>query len=854
MRTSGHDHHRRRRRLAAGVGAAALAVTGLSTIGASTPAVAAECNGQWQRTDGAWPDGFTPYEVDAVGPNAVYIAGTTYDDNGQKAAMTRWNGTRWTQTDVPGMAFAVGVDARTPTDAWFTGYDAEYRDVIQHWNGKDWKQAPFPRAILGEYGWINRLVPRGANDVWAFGQKPTSVGGSAVVVAHFDGTTWKAVPNNLADSAFGAPLDASMSPSGELWVIGEDVDQSTTARTPWAGKLVGNRVQRVEIPAVPGYLSTMPTNLTWRANGSMVISGWTGDEWSGRAYPYSASGTPGSWQLKAQQTPTANWTTPSATARIGSTVWSASNASLTDGFSVDYQWNAMETLAGGGWSAPQRLNAHGGERAIGMDGLGNGQGWMTTWDEYSGDSMTPHLWTICGTPTAAAADATAAPATATPPASSSKAPSAVRPAAPASAKSPAQAHRAAVEARRDGRSVGADGRVSGTPAARPSTSDRPVSGPAVDKLRATQRTTAATSYVAKPLCAPRDSRRLSCQSSVVATKSGTTTKAAVTTLPIGYGPQDYRAAYGLPGSGGKGRTIAIIGVYGYPGLEKDLATYRKQAGLKACTSASGCLTVVGEDGSSSTPPPVDPGWALEQALDVQSASATCPDCKILVVQANDAYDSNIAAANQTAGKRKPFVISASLGRMESRADVGMAGTFVPKGIPYVASSGDYGHGTSFPSTIPSVIGVGGTRLLESPGTARGWREDAWALGGGGCSSVQPKPVWEKRDPLCVNNKASAVDVSAVGDPATGAGVYFGDGIDGQPGGWYLVGGTSLSAPLTAGIIALRGATVSSATIWNGTTATLDIAGRHTNGWCAPARECTAVKGYDGATGWGVVRP
>src|SRR5215470_2259518 len=61
----------------------------------------------------------------------------------------------------------------------------------------------------------------------------------------------------------------------------------------------------------------------------------------------------------------------------------------------------------------------------------------------------------------------------------------------------------------------------------------------------------------------------------------------INAAPAGYAPSQLRSAYKITGSGAATTTIAIIGAFGYPTAESDLASYRSQFGLPACTSASG---------------------------------------------------------------------------------------------------------------------------------------------------------------------------------------------------------------------------------------------------------------------------
>jgi hypothetical protein len=84
--------------------------------------------------------------------------------------------------------------------------------------------------------------------------------------------------------------------------------------------------------------------------------------------------------------------------------------------------------------------------------------------------------------------------------------------------------------------------------------------------------------------------------------------------PSGYGPADLQSAYSLPTSAGGGATVAIVDAYDDPNAETDLATYRSQYGLPACTTGNGCFSKVDQDGSSSYPA-ANAGWAEEISLD-----------------------------------------------------------------------------------------------------------------------------------------------------------------------------------------------------------------------------------------------
>lgn len=323
-------------------------------------------------------------------------------------------------------------------------------------------------------------------------------------------------------------------------------------------------------------------------------------------------------------------------------------------------------------------------------------------------------------------------------------------------------------------------------------------------------------------------------------------KAAVTpnALPAGYGPSDLRAAYNIPATSPTRRTIAIVDAYGYPNAEADLATYRATYGLPACTTANGCFRKVNQNGSSSSFPAFNLGWSQETALDLDMASAICPDCNILLVQATNSSLANFAIAVNRAAALGASAISNSYGGSET-GSTSYESAYNHPGIAITVSSGDSGFGVEFPASSNHVVAVGGTSLTRASNT-RGWSESAWSGAGSGCSTLYAKPSWQT-DTGCA--RRTIADVSAVADPATGVAV-FGPTSRNRT-GWQVYGGTSVAAPIIAAVYASQGAAGSSypaQDLYSRTAYLYDVISG-SNGTCGTYL-CNAITGYDGPTGLG----
>src|SRR5271167_2495652 len=151
--------------------------------------------------------------------------------------------------------------------------------------------------------------------------------------------------------------------------------------------------------------------------------------------------------------------------------------------------------------------------------------------------------------------------------------------------------------------------------------------------------------------------------------------------------------------------------------------------------------------------------------------------------------------------------------------------FTTPGVTFVASTGDYGAADpEYPAYSPNVVAVGGTSLtLNGDGSYNsetGWGYNSTSVGafigsGGGISLYEPEPAYQQG--VQSTGRRTTPDVSLVADPATGA--WIADPYNLDPSNPFeIVGGTSLSAPAWAGLLALvnQGRTSASESILNST--------------------------------------
>lgn len=356
--------------------------------------------------------------------------------------------------------------------------------------------------------------------------------------------------------------------------------------------------------------------------------------------------------------------------------------------------------------------------------------------------------------------------------------------------------------------------------------------------------------------------------------------------PIGYGAKELQNAYGLSSAPSRTGTIVVIGAGAYPTLESDLAIYRSAYHLPACTKANGCFRQMNYLGGAPYKPAktsdnqyAEEEIAVETALDVDMASASCPKCHIVSMQVplKDGFYGgtkqthnailHFATGVQTAKDLGANAVSISYGYPTDRySDKGAIAKLMKQpGMAIVSSSGDWGFLADegqWPQSLPTVTSAGGTSLYADKTAKRNYREVAWNDAGSGCSTDlgpaagQPAKVSKK-----CNGHRAASDISAVADPYTGVAVYdsYAPGT-GMPYGFIVVGGTSVASPFIAGLYAR--ADISSSTVGPNTLYAAGASVFHdvtigTNAGVGVCRTsgysnalCDATAGWDGPTGLG----
>ena len=283
------------------------------------------------------------------------------------------------------------------------------------------------------------------------------------------------------------------------------------------------------------------------------------------------------------------------------------------------------------------------------------------------------------------------------------------------------------------------------------------------------------------------------------------------TQPVGYWPECAPVNNPAFNAVGGNRAIALVLAYDNPTAVADLNFFSKFFGLPAANiTVVKVTTALGGNCSNVS---YNAGWALESAVDTQWSHAMAPSAKLFLIEACNNSTRQLMLAERVAIKMLNTVgggqVSNSWGGSEWATEsvewdwVFRANWVSGKPVSFFFSSGDSGLDPLYPSSSPWVVSAGGTTINRNATTKNFVSESCWSGSGGGSSLYETYssdldnggtgPWTNYQYPLFGQDNRKTPDLSFDADPASGAMVYW-------KGLWYVLGGTSLSAPALAGIV------------------------------------------------------
>jgi hypothetical protein len=167
--------------------------------------------------------------VAAISPSRAWAVGGYVSGTGERTLIERWNGRSWKPVASPNPRGAKdseldAVTATSSASAWAVGQyytRTGEQTLIEHWNGKSWKQVPSPdgggSTSYNELSGVTAISPSRA---WAVGVYVSSTGEHALI-ERWNGRSWKLVASPNPRGAKGSELDAvAATSSSRAWAVG----------------------------------------------------------------------------------------------------------------------------------------------------------------------------------------------------------------------------------------------------------------------------------------------------------------------------------------------------------------------------------------------------------------------------------------------------------------------------------------------------------------------------------------------------------------------------------------------------------------------------------------------------------
>jgi subtilase family serine protease len=298
-------------------------------------------------------------------------------------------------------------------------------------------------------------------------------------------------------------------------------------------------------------------------------------------------------------------------------------------------------------------------------------------------------------------------------------------------------------------------------------------------------------------------------------------------------PEQVRAAYDVAplaarGIDGSRQTIIVVDSFGSPTIDADLAHFDTYFKLPAPPSfrvlqPAGRVPAFNSHNSNRV------GWAEESTLDVEWAHVMAPGASIVLVETPTSENEGTTGFPQIVAAER-YVLQHRLGQVITQSFAATEQTFPSVSsilsfrsayqlaardhVTVLAATGDTGatsdeynmkdlyttRAVSWPSTDPLVTAIGGTQLSLRANGARLAPDTGWADSGGGTSIAFPRPVYQNGVRSVTGNARGVPDVAmdaSCKSPVVVYGSFYAAGAR-----WASVCGTSLAAPLFAGVVAL----------------------------------------------------
>ncbi len=203
-----------------------------------------------------------------------------------------WNGTSWRVIPSPivqGGSSLQSIAVISPNDIWAVGLQAStvpgpaVATLTIHWDGSNWSISPSPN-VGNRWNSLEAIAAVSGTDIWAVGDWRNTGANYRSLIEHWDGTDWSVVTS--PSTPFGSQLSAIATVSSkDVWATGAVYDSSFLLQPlfiHWSGASWDIFQNPGGVPPLPvasgGDLAVLGSNDIWAVGATAAH--WNGTTWS----------------------------------------------------------------------------------------------------------------------------------------------------------------------------------------------------------------------------------------------------------------------------------------------------------------------------------------------------------------------------------------------------------------------------------------------------------------------------------------------------------------------------------------------------------------------------------------------
>lgn len=221
--------------------------------------------------------------VKVMEDGSAWAVGFSEDEFGKSQTLIlRWDGSQWTSvlSRDPGTEQNVlyGLSGLSESDIWAVGYHGSgdgTRILIEHWDGVQWKAIPGPEvqspSTVNELSSLYSVAAISPSDVWAIGDTRVYTTVSALSL-HWNGVKWSIVPGVNASGNQSLTGLAAVS-SSDVWAVGTRDYDTTVVGKPLITHWDGTQWKDIVVPSLSDKdglrkIAVSPENSIWAVGDS----------------------------------------------------------------------------------------------------------------------------------------------------------------------------------------------------------------------------------------------------------------------------------------------------------------------------------------------------------------------------------------------------------------------------------------------------------------------------------------------------------------------------------------------------------------------------------------------------------